>query len=110
MAMYIQLLSAVLLSDTTEAGTPAQLLTLARTCLRQMLTSADRATSSAERDLAYDVDYDCALIRLCLAAGIPATPAAFGQPRDERERLERALAQAGFDLVTANLVTADCDQ
>jgi hypothetical protein len=109
-AMYIQLLSAVLLPDTAEAGTPAQLLTWARLCRQQMLTSADHARSSAERDLSYDVNYDCALIRLCLAVGLPATPAAFGRPRDERVRLERALAEAGFDLVTADLVTADCDQ
>jgi hypothetical protein len=107
MAMYVQLLSAVLsavlVSDATEATTPGELLSLARQRRQQMLTSADHASSSAERDLAYDVDYDCALIRLCLAVGIPATSASFGRPRDERARLERALAEADVDLVTAGL-------
>jgi hypothetical protein len=103
MAMYVQLLSAVLMSDATEAATPGELLSFARTCRQQMLTSLDHARSSAERDLAYDVSYDCALIRLCLAVGLPATPASFGQPRDERARLERALAEVGLDLVTADL-------
>jgi hypothetical protein len=103
MAMYVQLLSAVLMSDATEASTPAELLALARTRRHRMLTSPGHAPSSAERDLAYEVNYDCALIRLCLAIGIPARAASFGQPRDERDRLEHALAEAGVDLVGADL-------
>jgi hypothetical protein len=103
MAMYVQLLSAVLTSDATEAATPGQLLSLARLRRHRLLAAADHAYSSAERDLAYDVDYDCALIRLCQAVGLPATPASFSQPRDERSRLERDLSEAGVDLVTADL-------
>jgi hypothetical protein len=98
MAMYAQLLSAVLTSDRTDSYAPAELLARARTSRHQMLTSTSSAHLCAERDLAYDVDYDCALIRLCAAAGIETTPASFGQPGAERARLERALATTGFDL------------
>jgi gamma-glutamyltranspeptidase len=103
MAMYVQLLSAVFMSEAAEAATPAELLALARRHRHQMLTSPGHAPTSAERDLAYDVNYDCALIGLCLAVGIPAAPACFGRPRDERARLERALIEAGVDLVGAGL-------
>jgi hypothetical protein len=103
MAMYIQLLSAAHVSDAMETATPGELLSLARLRRHRLLTATDHAHSSAERDLAYDVNYDCALIRLCMAVGLPATPASFGRPRDERARLERALAEAGLDLVTADL-------
>jgi hypothetical protein len=99
MAMYVQLLSAVLMSEATDGASPAELIALARTHRHQMLTSPAHARASAERDLAYDVNYDCALIRLCAAVGIPAAPASFGRPRDERARLEHALAEAGVDLV-----------
>ncbi len=98
MAMYVQLLSAVLTSERTNSYAPGELLARARTSRHQMLTSTSSAHLGAERVLAYDVDYDCALIRLCAAAGIETTPASFGQPGAERARLERALATTGFDL------------
>jgi hypothetical protein len=62
------------------------------------LLSADRSHRSAEGSLANDVQYDCALIRLCAATGIETTAACFEQPRVERARLERALATTGMDL------------
>jgi hypothetical protein len=98
MAMYVQLLSAVLTSEDADSHEPGMLLSVARASRRQMLTSSDRPHRSAEGDLAYDAQYDCALIRLCAAAGIETTPACFGQPRVERARLERALATTGMDL------------
>jgi hypothetical protein len=52
------------------------------------------SVGSAERNLAYDVDYDSALIKLCMAVGINAELTSFGQPREERTRLEHALAEA----------------
>ncbi len=98
MAMYVQLLCAVLTSDEADSCAPGELLHRARTSRRQLLGSTDHARCSAERDLAHDVRYDCALIRLCAASGIETTPAAFGQPRVERARLERALADTGMNL------------
>src|SRR5580692_5202110 len=98
MAMYVQLLSAVLTSEEADSHGPGILLSRARASRHQMLTSSDLPHRSAEGDLAYDVQYDCALIRLCAAAGIETTPACFAQPRVERARLERALATTGMDL------------
>ena len=98
MAMYVHLLSAALSSDEPRAGAPGELLAVARTRRDQMLASARRAHPSAERSLAYDVNYDAALIALCAVMGVDSTPASFGQPKEERARLERALADAGLDL------------
>ena len=98
MAMYVQLLCAALTSDGADSFAPGELLLRARTSRRELLTATDHSRHSAERDLAYEVYYDCALIRLCAAEGIQTTPAAFGQPRVERARLERALATTGLDL------------
>jgi hypothetical protein len=68
-----------------------------------MLASAGRSHLSVEQDLADDVLYDCALIRLCTVTGIETTPGSFGQPAVERARLERALADAGVDLHQVDL-------
>ena len=97
MAMYVQLLSAVLLSDEATPCASGELLSLARTRRHRLLASAGHPRS-AERDLAHEVDYDCALIRLCAAHDIATAPSSFGQPRVERSRLERALARVGLDL------------
>jgi hypothetical protein len=98
MAMYVQLLSAVLTSDDADSHGPPRAASRARASRLQMLTSADRSHRSAEGSLANDVQYDCALIRLCAATGIETTAACFEQPRVERARLERALATTGMDL------------
>jgi hypothetical protein len=103
MAMYVQLLSAVLTADQAGSYAPGDLLARARTSRLQMLSTTDRSPLSAERDLAYDVNYDCALIRLCAVEGIATTPASFGQPGVERARLERALAETGVDLGQADM-------
>jgi hypothetical protein len=102
MAMYVQLLSAVLTTDQAMSYAPGELLSLARTRRNQMLAST-YGHRCAERDLAYDVDYDCALIRLCATQGILTAPSCFGQPRVERARLELALARAGLDVVQREL-------
>jgi hypothetical protein len=101
MAMYVGLLSAVLDTDGPTAFATGELLSLARTHRSRMLASAQDPHPSADWSLAYDVIYDSALIRLSAAVGIEAAPALFGQPRDERARLELALAEAGVDLTDA---------
>jgi hypothetical protein len=103
MAMYVQLLAAVLTSDGAISDAPGELLSLARTSRHQMLSPTYAGHLSVERDLANDVNYDCSLIRLCAAVGIATTPASFGQPGVERERLERALADAGLDLAQVDV-------
>jgi hypothetical protein len=103
MAMYVELLSAGFNSGEPTVTGPEDLLTLARAHRGAMFTAVGRRHLSAERSLAYDVVYDTALIRLCGAVGIEATPALFGQPREERARLEHALAEAGMDLTDPDL-------
>jgi hypothetical protein len=98
MSMYVELLSAVFTSDPSEPVGQGELLSLARSRREQKLNPTRHETSSAERHLTHDVNYDCALIRLCAAVGIPATPRSFSQPLDARARLERALAETGIDL------------
>jgi hypothetical protein len=56
--------------------------------------------------LARELSYDGALIQLCLALDVRATPAWFDSPGPERARLERALAHRGIRLPTPQLVRA----
>src|ERR1700689_2701654 len=107
MTMYVHLLSAAVNSDEPRASAPRELLAVARTRRDQMLASAGHIRPSAERSLAYDVNYDAALIALCAVMGIDATPAFFGRPKEERARLERALADAGLDLAETDSLHAD---
>ena len=98
MAMYIQLLCAVLTSGRTDSSEPGELL-LGRG--RAAVSCSGPPTAPVGRRSGIwptRSQYDCALIRLCAAEGIQTTPAAFGQPRVERARLERALATTGMDL------------
>ncbi len=46
-------------------------------------------------DLAFELDRDRMLVRLCTACGIETDTALFACPRPERERLERLLCEAG---------------
>jgi hypothetical protein len=108
MVMYIELLSTLLTTDLeTAALDPAELLSLVRERRYRMLTSIRRFGHAVEWNLAYDADYDCALIRLCAAFGIDAGPTSFGQPREERSRLEQALTEAGVDLQRFEYRTLD---
>lgn len=50
------------------------------------------------RDIAREIDYDLALIRLCRAHGISCDPAAFAQPLAARRNLEAALRDAGVPV------------
>jgi hypothetical protein len=99
MAMYVELLSVLLMTDhETAAREPAELLALVQERRYRMLTSCSRMGQTVEWNLAYDADYDCALIRLCATLGIDTGPISFGQPREERSRLEQALTEKGVDL------------
>jgi hypothetical protein len=99
MVMYSELLSILLTTDhETAALERAELLALVQRRRYRMLTSISRFGHAVEWNLAYDADYDCALIRLCAVLGIDAGPTSFGQPREERARLEQALTEAGVDL------------
>jgi hypothetical protein len=99
MAMYVELLSILLMTDhETAARESAELLALVQERRNRMLTSCSRPGQTVEWNLACDADYDCALIRLCATLGIDAGPTSFGQPREARSRLEQALTEVGVDL------------
>lgn len=96
MNMYSDLLSSVF-EDWVDELTGAALVDYALVCRVEMLTP--RSTGSASDALAAEIAYDRALIKLCAARDIVVDVTAFARPRPERERLERALAAVGLDLV-----------
>jgi len=96
--MYVAFLSAVLAAEDDEVVTNDSLLELALVCRHRMLGSRAEPGGSAQHELAYEVAYDHALVRLCAARGIEVDPGRFAHPRPERARLERALGAGGVDL------------
>ncbi len=100
--MYVDLLTRAL--GTDEAGSRSNDLLLAdlvdsRARLRGVNGGS---TPSAAESLARELSYDGALVRLCEAMSVPASPARFTNPPQERLRLESELAAAlGVPLVDA---------
>jgi hypothetical protein len=97
--MYVDLLTRAL--GTDEAGSRSNDLLLAdlvdsRARLRGVNGGS---TSSAAESLARELSYDSALVRLCAALSIPASPSRFTNPTQERQRLELELAALGVLLV-----------
>ena len=72
---------------------------------RARLRATGVATPVAEA-LARELSYDGALIRLCAALDVRATPAWFDSPERERARLERELAHRGIRLPATQLLHA----
>jgi hypothetical protein len=83
-------------SPSEQWRSPEELLTRALEC-RRRLRASPASTASAD-DLALQLDYDLALLRLCQARGIDCDPDGFGRPLAERRRLEDELARSGVDL------------
>jgi hypothetical protein len=98
MSMYVELLSAVLAAEEAEPVTADSLLDVAADCRARMLRSRTQRTVSAKHALANEIAYDRALVNLCAFHGIEVDPGRFTHPREERARLERALAEIGVDL------------
>jgi hypothetical protein len=94
--MYMDLLTRAL--GKGEEGSRSHDLLMAHLVhSRAGLDATDGATPVAEA-LARELSYDGALIRLCEALGVPATPAGFVNPEQERARLERQLSEHGVML------------
>ena len=72
---------------------------------RAQLHATDVAAPVAEA-LARELSYDGALIRLCVALDVRATPVWFDSPGPERARLERELARRGIRLPEPQLLHA----
>jgi hypothetical protein len=97
--MYVDLLTQAL--GTDEAGSKSNDLLLAdlfdsRARLRDVNGGS---TSSAAESLARELSYDGALIRMCEALAVPASPSRFSNPPQERQRLELELAALGLPFV-----------
>ena len=67
---------------------------------------ATGATAPVAETLARELSYDGALIRLCVALDVRATPVWFDSPGPERARLERELAHRGIRLPGPQLLHA----
>jgi hypothetical protein len=106
MSMYSELLVASLRSTdpardgagTTEAALLSELAACRRDLTRALPADAAGGGVDASADIARQVDYDLALIRLCRLRGIDCDPARFTRPLVERRRLEDALVAAGVEL------------
>jgi hypothetical protein len=67
---------------------------------------ATGAPAPVAEALVRELCYDGALIRLCVALGVRATPVWFDSPECERARLERELAHRGIRLPAPQLLSA----
>jgi hypothetical protein len=96
--MYSDLLTQAL--GTREDGPgpgPGELL-LAEVVDSRARLHESAATAPVAEALARQIAYDGALIRLCAALEVRATPAWFDSPERERARLEGELARRGIRL------------
>lgn len=94
--MYRDLLTQALGQGEAQSG-PDELL-LAELVDRRARLQATGAAAPVAEALARELSYDGALIRLCAALDVRATPAWFDSPERERARLERELARRGIRL------------
>jgi predicted kinase len=92
--MYVDLLTRAL-GKGEEGRRSDDLLMADLVYSRARLRATNGATTVAEA-LARELSYDGALIRLCQALEVPATPAQFANPERERARLERELVLRGL--------------
>ena len=96
--MYAHILASAL-DDWVDELTGDALFDYTLVCRSEMLKPGDYEGDVALTALAVEVAYDRALIKLREAHGIDAIDVNFLHPREERTRLEEALAAAGLDLV-----------
>jgi hypothetical protein len=102
MAMYAQLIEAALerVGPSEEALSIGDVLSELIRC-KNGLDSSRRNDSSAGWSLpavANEIAYDVVLIALARQFGIKCDPRAFDRPREERARLEDAVAARGLVL------------
>ena len=94
--MYSDLLTRAL--GKVEEGHRSDDLLLADLVNSRVRLHVTGAAAPVAEALARELSYDGALIRLCEALGVPATPAGFVNPEQERARLERQLSEPGVML------------
>jgi hypothetical protein len=96
--MYVDLLTRALGNDETEARSEDLLLADVVSSRARLRAAKDDLATSAAESLARELAYDGALIRLCVAMAVPATPAWYFNPSSERTRLEQELVDRGVAL------------
>lgn len=98
--MYRELLSLSLAStsEPTGDGSLDHLLDEARLARVRARRRPRGPQESVEGDVARELAYDLALVRLCRSAGTPVDLDGFVTPARERERLERCLLERGLDV------------
>jgi len=96
-SMYTELLYSAL-DAWVDTPDQAVLIDHVLKCRNEMLIAIPHRDENAYSALAAEVSYDRALIKLCEANDIEASPANFTHPSEERRRLEKALAGAGINL------------
>jgi hypothetical protein len=95
--VYAHILSSAL-DDWVDELTGDALIDYALVCRDEMIKPGGRHGETALMALSAQVAYDRALLKLCEAHGIDIDNLSFAHPRQERARLEAALAAAGLDL------------
>lgn len=99
MSMYAELLAASFDEQlASAAATPVSDLLAHVIACRRVLADSSPPGTGPEGDLAANIEYDLALLRLCASRGIDGDPHRFDRPREERARLEAELARRGVDL------------
>jgi hypothetical protein len=99
MSMYAELLVASLGQSITPGERASEVGALLAQLLAARLRLGERqAGAGPEGDLAANIEYDLALLRLCAARGVDADPRRFDRPGQERARLEGELALRGTVL------------
>jgi hypothetical protein len=100
--MYSEILAKALeVNDDAQPAIRTKELLQAVNDRRAAFFGTRTGTSGAiqpEERVASEIAYDVAILRLCAAVGIDASPARFSHPRSERAELIRKLAQAGVPL------------
>ena len=101
--MYRDLLTRALGKDEDGRRSEDLLADLVESRARLHVTGAAAPVAEA---LARELSYDGALIRLCTAVHVRATPEWYESPEHERARLERELSRRGIRLPEPELQPA----
>jgi hypothetical protein len=98
--MYSELLAE--LYERTRPGqdpaSPDPLTMELLRCRRRLRHNPGDPWRMTVNDLAFELDYDCHLLRLCAALGVEHDPTRFENSAYERRRLEGELRRRGIDL------------
>ena len=98
--MYSELLAASLATGAANEyeRQPGEMLATLLAARGRLAGSSPDPFRLVHEQIAQELAYDVALVRLCQTRDIAFDQRAFAQPVVERRRLERALAAQGIDV------------